>query len=541
VDPPVLAAGHSQALVGFGLVLIYYLGSYFLMRRRRVVLGKESSFAPMFYLLLLIMLLGFGFQGAAFALDVHIFPPLLAVALFSFVLYQFNRTDHFFDLIPMAEAAGASRASAVTRQVSVREVKDEVGLAPTLEEAARGWNIPPKSRGPGGEAGKKTLVAVTAAGGGIQASAWISRALVGLHERYGDDFDRSIGLISAVSGGSVGVMYYLDQWDVGHGSVFAQKAVGFAGDRPAAGSICEKAMSSSLEATAWGLAFPDFLRTVFPPLVVSRTDDRGSRIEDTWRDRSAHPDARLNDWFDLVRAGRMPIPVFNATVVETGQRMLCSPVVSQRNAARSKPDDAQELFNLYPKARPRVATAVRLSATFPFVSPICRPLPGDWPEENNYHYADGGYVDNEGMVTVVEWLNYLLDHLPKDQRQDLFDQILIVRLIPFPLDREAAGAATNKGWFYSFLGPIDALQHVRVASQSERNHIAVRLFAQAAGARGIPVYEARLTFQAEGGENPPLSWMLTDSQKGNVEKAWQRLLNTPQALGEIDRLFDRSR
>jgi len=62
---------------------------------------------------------------------------------------------------------------------------------------------------PVGSDGKRTLVVVTAAGGGIQASAWTAQVLTGLHERYKNTFTQSIGVISAVSGGSVGVMFFL--------------------------------------------------------------------------------------------------------------------------------------------------------------------------------------------------------------------------------------------------------------------------------------------------------------------------------------------
>src|SRR5262249_11868662 len=157
---------------------------------------------------------------------------------------------------------------------------------------------------------------------------------------------------------------------------------------------------------------------LFPP-IVPRTDDRGSRIENAWRARLCSPDARLTDWVPRIRAGSMPIPVFHATVVETGQRLLSSTVVvrppgSPPRSASPAPDvlPPPDILHLHPRARPHAPPAVPLSATCPFISPICRPLRGsipNWDEANAYHYADGGYVDNEGMVTVIDWLTRLLD------------------------------------------------------------------------------------------------------------------------------------
>jgi hypothetical protein len=54
-------------------------------------------------------------------------------------------------------------------------------------------------------------VVVAASGGGITASLWTARVLTALQGEVGTDFTRSIRLISSVSGGSVGTMYFLDR------------------------------------------------------------------------------------------------------------------------------------------------------------------------------------------------------------------------------------------------------------------------------------------------------------------------------------------
>jgi hypothetical protein len=515
VDQGHLAAGHAQVMSGAFLALLIYGGYYVTVSLRKAAPDRDLWFPPIFFALLILVLIGYALQGLAFALDLFHVPVLLFVVLFVYVLYQFNRTDHYFDLMPEKPTAAPKQPAAAPRD-PLAGLKRET-RSWSLARAATTW----KDKIPAAKGGR-TLVAVTASGGGIQATAWVARVLVGLHERYGDSFTRSIRLVSAVSGGSVGAMYFLDRWQDG-GAVLPADALAFGADgRPRAGSICERAMASSLEATAWGLAFPDLLRIVFP-LVVSRTDDRGARIEEAWRARLSHPEARLTDWTPRVLRGDMPVPVFNATVVETGQRMLSAPVLGE-TTANPGPAQPRQLLELFPHARPYVSTAVRLSATFPFVSPICRPLEVDralWRPENAYHFCDGGYIDNEGLVTVIEWLRLLLDdaYFPQDVRKQSFDRVLLARLMPFPKDVTPAPAAQNKGWFYSVAGPLEALQHVRVASQAERNDLAVALFTAAAG---VPVHQAAFYYEAPTGASPPLSWMLTETQKADIERAWQR-------------------
>jgi hypothetical protein len=114
--------------------------------------------------------------------------------------------------------------------------------------------------------------------------------------------------------------------------------------------------------------------------------------------------------------------------------------------------------------------------------------------------------------------------------------------MPFPRQFGPVAAAQDRGWFYSVLGPIDGLLHVRVASQAERNGVAVRLFTEMAARHGVAVDSAEFTYELESGLYPPLSWLLTESQKADLERAWRRVLRgelDPDPLSRIDKLFDK--
>ncbi len=79
-------------------------------------------------------------------------------------------------------------------------------------------------------------------------------------------------------------------------------------------------------------------------------------------------EATLASWAQETRSGSKPAVVFNATVMETGNRLLISRVAI--------PDTAAEQFaTLYPGHDLSVVTAVRLSSAFPYLSPMARPLP----------------------------------------------------------------------------------------------------------------------------------------------------------------------
>lgn len=522
-----LARGHAQVLAGMGAVLLVYVVSYLTALSRRAAPGPRSPFTSLFLLLLLLLLVGFALQGLAFALDLYRVPVSVAVGLLSYALYQFSHTDHYFRLNPRRSGKPEAEPPAPV---------------PELRDVARNWQLPQTSRDGAGNRRCKTLVVVTASGGGIQATAWTCRVLTGLHQRYGDDFTRSVGLISAVSGGSVGALYYLDRWRQTGSPLPSEDSAAWVNNLPAPGTLCERAMASSLEATAWGLAFPDLLRVVLP-WAVPKTHDRGLWIEAAWRSRLTHPGARLTDWTEPVLEGTMPIPVFNATIVETGQRFLAAPVRGRVRPGTPPAFQARELLELYPDATPYAATAARLSATFPFVSPICRPLwerGAAWPEAVAYHYADGGYVDNEGMMTAIQWLEDLLDpaYLPEAVRSRAFEQVLFIRVMPFPA-AVVKPAEGNEGWLYATVGPLEAIANVRTASQQERNQLLMQLFIDDAARRGVRVGQAVFTFESAAGIEPPLSWMLTEPQQQEIDRAWVAIDRAGAAgpLGDVDAFF----
>jgi hypothetical protein len=130
-------------------------------------------------------------------------------------------------------------------------------------------------------------------------------------------------------------------------------------------------------------------------------------------------------------------------------------------------------LDLYPGARLALATGARLSATFPFVSPICRPTPHRYMNEHlAYHVADGAYADNEGIVTAVDWVNQLCVHYERRENElnRPFDRVMFVRIQPFPASVPRS-AQQGKGWSFATFGPLLGMLNVRRASQSERGDL----------------------------------------------------------------------
>jgi hypothetical protein len=258
--------------------------------------------------------------------------------------------------------------------------------------------------------------------------------------------------------------------------------------------------ASSLDDIAWGLAYPDLIRGFLPLFRF----DRGQALENAWT-RDGGVAALLGTWRDDVYAAKRPAIIFNATLVDTGERLL---IGTTRIGWESAPG-LRNFEDLYPGVDVQVVTAARLSAAFTYVSPAARPdLPGP-----HYHVVDGGYYDNYGMSTLMQWLDQALEAAPPPSRRVLVIQI---RGVPPEADPAPDGA---HGWLYQALAPLEAMLRVRTTGQLSHNEDEYARLRQLWAARGVEIANAVFQFC---GKEPPLSWHLTGREKTAIEDEWRR-------------------
>nr|RNJ66196.1 MAG: patatin-like phospholipase family protein [Leptolyngbya sp. IPPAS B-1204] len=524
IDPQTgkLAAGHLTALA-FWLIGFAIYG--FIAWRFQPKPKAHRSEAPaLLYVMVLLSGVTLLFGGMTFFFDFYRLLPIVLFLVASAVSYGLFRVDHFFKLKPLPQPQSAEVLS---------------DFATVLDRRLAH------------QSGEKTLVLVCASGGGIQAAGWTVQVLTGLQTLLGDSFTQAIGLISSASGGSVGTMYFLDRFNLNR----------HAPDSRDLASIFESATSDSLDAVGWGLAYPDLWRLVGLPFLIPKLCDRGTAVETDWRGELYHPTASLASWRTQVLAGEIPIPVFNATLVEDGRRFLISPLTFVGSLSKQLPmsDIAADKFSdfntLYGDYDISVVTAARLSATFPYISPICRnnlDLKG-----KDYHLADGGYFDNSGVFTVVEWLNSLLS---ANQIPDI-KRIVLLQINAFPQSLPTAatkaGDVSRGGWAMALLGPLLALFRVRDSTQTARNETEIELLGQRWSKHGVEIQHFPISFPSfeemqriekefappmqrpyffnrDGRYNPPLSWKLTHAEKKAIKRAWELIACDP--TGQVQRL-----
>ena len=521
---------HMVALALFLMSLVIY-GILGLFKRSRR--GEPSGIPTLVYVLLLLMLVAWTLPAMSFALDPYHVPIVIVLVGWLIIVSRSPRTDHFFDTVPIPYAPGTPNPPQPSN------------CAPNPAEVLA---FP--------EDGKVVIVA--ASGGGIQAAAWTARVLTGLEAQNPGKFARAVRLISSVSGGSVGALYFSSRYQPDGGVA----------ELP---DIVSDAKTSSLEDVSWGLAYPDLLRVLLP-ILCWRFGGRGRALERAWMHTPKLQQllgAKLSEWFDGVRAGKRPANIFNATLVETGDRLLFSTTYMPVGNPPTPPArwDFHEFHLNDQKTQTldvAVVTAARLSATFPYVTPAARPEEGG-PNKAHLHIVDGGYFDNYGMDTLLEWLDDGLTELHGDPaKKDRFAklQVMIVEIheAPDPHRLVPPKVRQKRSWFFQTYAPLVTMFAVRTAGQRSHNQVDLGLTKQKwAGKIQQVLFEfgthdpnehvdpdalkrallkdpapkqgdqpKQLVTKApledptklEQAVSPPLSWHLTERQKDNIDSEW---------------------
>jgi len=453
---------------------------------------NSNSMNTLGSILLLLLFLGWLMSSLTFIFDrFHI--PVLAAALAVRVIFGFlPDTDHWF------KTEGVAARTAITPREMLLSHPNPILIA--------------------------------ASGGGIQASAWLTTVMQTLNQKTNGNFRDRVALISGVSGGSVGAFllgsHWNDNWEIAQG----------------------KARITSLGRVAWATVGLDLFRPI-----VSGTSfgdwDRGYALEHDIDRRAGSyvPGGNMLAHWTAAAGKNFPVFLFNATVVETGGPVaFATGEFPSDNFVRNHPNSPspghvslsqRRFFANYCPAYSvqdlRVATAARLSATFPYVSPAARPK-GD-AAVCNYHFVDGGYYDNYGLVSLLQWLDDGLEDMTDAERNNLgIITILVIRgKVPeSPVSYENGVMIHNvnsempkKVWNFGdqSTAPLSAFLAMRTYAQWQGGSAAVRIIREkwANKARINPIAIAYDDPKADD-ENAlcaeePLTWKLTPPQQRCID------------------------
>jgi hypothetical protein len=436
--------------------------------------ARGGAVPALVYLLTICILANWVLSGVAFYLDRYHLPTLLPLVAWTLLIWSISRSDHYFEL------------------------RDQPRDAPqlALPEAIAASRSEP------------LLTVIASDGGGAQAAGWAVTVLTGIQERW-PAFQGSTRLISAVSGGSVGTMYFVASLRSDRVSTDTTRR-----------AVRDLTVRGSLSEAAWGLAYPDLWRVLMwiPPWFHFEKD-RAWAMEQAWTRDWIRP--TLSSMRVGVSEGWRPSIALNATGVETGERFAFATFRVPQDPQSSW--DTGTLQSLYADRDIALATAARVSATFPYVTPISRSSPASTPERA-LHFGDGGYADNTGMALAMRWLDAAMTAQPSAYRAKA---VAFIQIRSAPYKGETS--PKDRGWLYELIGPLQTLLNVRVASQRERAESELRFLQRLWCGKQVEI--RRFTFAFERAK-PPLSWQLTPKEVGALDREWSSASNQ-QTLDDL--------
>jgi hypothetical protein len=416
-QPPTTADGQQGSLRRIQVILTLAMAGFFIAVVSLRLFTSAERFPILATVLILIIALCWLLGGVAFFLDRYRVPVLTLMLLSMVVLRMLpnhGEEEHYISVITGAQNSQVPTPAQV--------------LASRLNNA-----------------GGQPLIIVTATGGGLHASAWTATVLAQLEKEFGPDFHNHLLLASTVSGGSVGLLAYLRELQEGTLDTDPQVA---------AARMQSVAQCSSLESVGWGLVYFDLPKAFVPvlpyfvppssgnddldpggtPLFKDRTWSlrksfernlsnkycdaiwtRDTGLAPTWtRDKDARPGSALT-LRAFLNTDHFPAITMNTTTVENGERFLLAnykiPPINLDAGPNYRARSFLETFKTGARGVTDLplATAAQLSATFPAVSSSARvPLSLD-NDPSSVHFADGGYYDNDGTASAIEFLRYALN------------------------------------------------------------------------------------------------------------------------------------
>jgi predicted acylesterase/phospholipase RssA len=370
---------------------------------------------------------------------------------------------------------------------------------------------------------KRPMVIVCASGGGSRAAAWTLKVITELEARIQAKtpdcpLPYHTRLITGASGGMVGMSHYVSHLTAPEAN----------GQLPASRDDAQRA---HLNRQIRG----DFLTPVIHALITRdipgyflprvlpyfRDYDRGQALEFALTETMGHLSTPLFELRERERAGWCPSLLFSPMMIEDGRQLLISNLDLQKivhNEGAFQAGQPRELlsregvefFRLFPEATKfQIATAARMSATFPYVFPAV-PLPTD-PRRR---VVDAGYYDNYGVSLAASWVFNHLDWIKQNVSKLAILQIRdglseAERLLEHPSDVNPGWRELGMEWL---TGVPQGLYNARVSSNMFRNDNLLHLLHQTFQLELGTGFLVSPAFEFPGGSDVQLNFCLTEEE-----------------------------
>ena len=411
------------------------------------------------------------------------------------------------------------------------------GGAKSPSHSGRGWGGAP------GGALRPKIVFLCVSGGGQRAALWAMRALQATDSALSGNLMRRTALITGASGGLVGASYFREL----HLRSQSDSTVDLYNHK-----YLDAIAKDNLNAIAFSLVVSD-LFFKFQQFNYNKHwyyKDRGYAFERQLDQNTGGVlEKPLRNYYEPERLAQVPMLVFSPTIVNDGRKLYISPqhvsyfteadhVVPRYLIPKLKGVEFRRFFEAQDADNLRFLSAVRMNATFPYVTPNVV-----LPSQPAMEIMDAGISDNFGVADAVRFVYVFREWIAKNTSGVVF---LSIRDSP---KEHIIEKNTDQSLFSRLFTPISSLYRNWGHIQDINNDNAIEYARQMLPK--FPVHQVEISYSTyqnsmsdtiktptadsvrrQNYERISLSWRLTEREKMNMKNA----IHDPRNQAAIQRL-----
>ncbi|MGP8216647.1 MAG: patatin-like phospholipase family protein [Bacteroidia bacterium] len=374
---------------------------------------------------------------------------------------------------------------------------------------------------------KPPFIIINTSGGGIRSAMWTYYIFRYLDSAFNGNFFKRTELITGSSGGMIGAAYFRERYlEKINGQNLNPDDLKYVSD----------ISNDLLNPVAFTIATNDlaFRFQKFKDGPYSYIKDRAFAFEEKLNANTGNVlNKRLKDYRLPEEQALIPMMLITPTIVNDGRKLI----ISSQGVSFMTDFDVDSTLHYDPMTQSveftrlfanqdaqnlRFTSALRMSATFPYITPITM-LPSDPAIEA----MDAGLVDNFGLEEAVKYIysfrQWLTDNVGRIIIIQIRDQYKrpaitdnsphdLVQSLTFPVNR-----------FYSNLFPVENYKEDRMLEYMSRWY---------KGKLDVICFQIDNT----GTDDISLSWHLTDKEKQQVENSIKQPDNV-HSVEELKKLF----
>ncbi len=428
-------------------------------------------------------------------------------------------------LVEKGVTKGINKTPGLTYESRVKYSRNSLAAKHTLEkyeddkqatiEVLEHW----KSRN--SKANKPKLLIQCVSGGGQRAALWSVIAMQQADSILNGSLMDHMFMVTGASGGMVGAAYYRE--------LYSQSL-----------ADPQLKLSSSVWADNIG---KDNLNPIIFSLVVNDTffklhhfeyanqlykKNRGYLFENSLNHNLDHIFNRsLKEYVDQEKSAELPMLLLSPTIANDGRKLYISPLpVSYMNFDPDRPGkirgvDFQEYFGSNGAENISLLTGLRMSASFPYITPTL-----SLPSEPRIEIMDAGISDNFGISDAMIFLQTFQEWISENTSG------VILLTIRDTVKKSEPRAKPHAGIISRFTAPISSVYNNLAGIQDLNND---RQLQHVNKWLGVPLELVELEYGGdEKSGRASLSWHLTSKEKATIKQA----IHNEKNQSELKKLVD---